>query len=244
MRIAIVIVCGCHAALPPPQAARYGGSFEVDGTRFTPTEARPEEITLALIDPRMPDRPLRFTPVLAEPVANQRGIVEQMITREVKVAFGDVVLDRTKCTRLDAIERVTHGHAFGSARFDCQLPEHVVGSVEFAGGAISGIAQLAGSLQLDAIAFVPDEIETDPDGVMFWDHHHPRVVFSLDHDVLHVTSTSERVASFEVPKSECRTLEVRRHDTGFVRIGTNQHTSWAGTIAIDCPRVNAALEMQ
>jgi hypothetical protein len=82
---------------------------------------------------------------------------------------------------------------------------------------------------------------------MLWDHRYPRVVFEIatrDTDTrvlgttsnaaLSVTSTAGSVGSFAVEPERCLVLRLDRHDTGFVRIGRDQHTTWAGTVDVDC----------
>jgi len=259
MRIALAFaLVGCTAALPPPTPPRFAGTFEASGGtlgswELTPRLGNPIQDALLLVDPTAPERALRFTPVEAPAEPKPRGIDEYVASRAVELRIADVVLDREHCPKLDAIFRITRGHAFGSARFDCNLgaPGRVTGDVEFAAGGIA--PNLAGHLEasdstLEDVAFQPDEAETDAHGVVFWDHHHPRIMFELDPDVLRVTSTAEHVASFDIPRTACSQLELKRRQTGFVRVGSHQHTTWAGTIAIDCAtphggRLTASLEL-
>jgi hypothetical protein len=260
MRIALALaLVGCTAALPPPVPPRFAGTFEASGGtlgnwQLTPRLGTPiRDTALLLIDPSAPDRALRFTPAEAPPEPKPRGIEEYVASRGVELRIAEFVLDREHCTKLDAIFRIARGHAFGSARFDCNLgaPGRVSGDVEFAAGGVA--PNLSGHLEasdstLEGVAFRPDEAETDPQGVVFWDHRHPRIVFELDPDVLRVISTAERVASFDIPRSACGVLELERTQTGFVRVGAHQHTTWAGTIAIDCAtphggRLTASLEL-
>jgi hypothetical protein len=262
MRIALVVLSGgCYAALPPPSPPQFHGEVVVSGgtlgtLQIVPRVGMPvDDDKLDLVDPREPTHALRMVRATAPSEPKPRGIVEDVTSRGVELRFADVVLDHTRCSKLDAIFRFAHGHAFGSARFDCNLgaPGRITGDVEFAAGAISAIRSMSGRLAtsdstLEGVTFAPDEAETDPDGVVFWDHHHPRVVFELGAQSLRVISTAEHVASFELARDACHTLDLNRHESGFVRVGTHQHTTWSGTIAIDCTmprggRLTASLEL-
>nr|HEX4314786.1 hypothetical protein [Kofleriaceae bacterium] len=176
---------------------------------------------------------------------------------EIHIASGDteVTLTPERCTRLDAIMRASQGVAFASARFDCDLGAagRVTGDLEAnAGGSMQHVSSFAGHLEasdgsLAHTRFAPDSGETDNRGVFVWDHRYPRVVFELveqatdtsirgaeSNALLRVHSTASSVASFDVAPDGCRVLRLDRASTGYVRIGTRQHTSWAGTATLDC----------
>ena len=282
---ALALIPGCYAALPPPTPPRIEGVVSLSGGalgtwRIEPSVGNPVDRNdvdaLDLVDPRAPDHVLRLVRIPAEPEERPRGIQERVMSREIEVRLAttgdkpaEVVLDREKCRRLDAISRFVHGHAFGSARFDCDLGEsgHATGDVEFAAGPTPAMKSITGHLEatdttLAGVRFEPDEAETDPRGVVFWDHRRPRVVFALEqlpadpsvlgagsNAKLRVISTATHVASFDLEPSSCRVLELARVQSGYIRIGTHQHTSWSGAIALDCTtpgggRLTGNLELQ
>ncbi len=238
--------------------ASYGG--RLGWWTMSTVEARPLVDGLDgidLVDPAAPDHVLRV--VRAPATQEDHGrYVEHVASRgvELRIASGgtEVVLTPDKCQRLDAIARAAHGVAFGSARFDCDLGDagHVAGDVEFSAGGYAKVTGFSGHLEAsdDALAhvrFEPDQGEIDPRGALLWDHRYPRVVFQIDtrdadpsvlgaasNAALTVTSTAGAVGSFAVEPARCRVLKMDRRDTGFVRIGRDQHTTWGGTIDVDC----------
>ncbi len=248
------------------------GSWQLTPSLGTPVD----DDALDLTDPATPDHVLRLIRSPAEPEQRPRGIQEIVASRGVELRLAtkstppsEVVLDRAHCARLDAIFRLTHGHAFGSARFDCNLGAsgHATGNIEFAAGSVAMKSDLTGHLEasdatLAGVQFRPDEAETDPRGVMFWDRRHPRVVFELEqaaqdrsvlgagsNATLRVVSTAASVKSFELAPSACRVLKLDRTEEGFVRVGTRQHTFWGGAISLDCTtptggRLTGSLELQ
>ncbi len=283
----LAIAClgaGCSAALPPPQPPHFHGTVAVSGGalgswQLTPSVGTPVDHgdveALDLTDPTTPGHVLRLTRSPAEPEQRPRGIQEMVASRGVELRLAttttpasEVVLDREHCARLDAIFRFTHGHAFGSARFDCDLGAsgRATGDVEFAAGSVMLRRDMTGHLEASDATFAgvqlhPDEAETDPRGVMFWDRRHPRVVFELEQQTgdpsvlgagsnatLRVISTAASVKSFDLAPSACRALKLDRIEDGYVRIGTHQHTSWSGTIELDCTtpsggRLTGSLEL-
>jgi hypothetical protein len=280
----IVVLAGCYAALPPPVPPAIRGVVDASGGalgtwRISPTLGKPIETSgvegLDLVDPSSPGHIVRLVRTTADSGLLPRGITEVMASRgvEVRLASSDskteVVLDPSSCTTLEAIFRFAYGHAFGSARFDCDLGAagHARGDVEFAAGSTSGMKTTSGHIEasdttLAGVRFEPDEAEVDRRGVVFWDHRHPRVVFELDrlppdpsvlgagsNATLRVISTSARVASFEVAPSSCGVLRYGAEESGYVRVGTRQHTMWSGNVEIDCTtptggRLTAKLEVR
>ena len=231
------------------------GTWDLAIARVVPVETAGVD-AVDLLDPATPGPVVRLVRVAAEPDEKPRGIVEMVASREVEVRVAngstEVVLAPDRCTRLDAILRVAGGEAFGTARFDCDAGEagHVTGDVEIAAGSYRG-ASVSGHLEasdatLARTRFEPDQGELDPHGVLFWDHRYPRVVFELDATapdasvlgsgtdaVMRVRSTAASVPSLLFVE-HCTALKLARHETGYVRVGTHQHTSWAGSIDVDC----------
>jgi hypothetical protein len=263
--IAALLVTGCYAALPPPSPPHIAGTVTAsDGTlgtwSFSPTEARPipgDLDGIDLVDPSTPGRVLRVVRPPRESRDHGR-YVEHVAPRSVEVRLAsrsnEVALAPDKCTRLDAITRASHGVAFGSVRFDCNLGDagHVTGDVEFAAGGYIPISRYTGYLEatdatLGHVRFEPDQGEADPRGVVLWDHRYPRVVFEIDagdpdpsvlgeasNASLKVKSTATSVTSVDIEPSRCHILRLEREGTGYVRVGLDQRTLYSGTIEVDC----------
>jgi hypothetical protein len=177
-------------------------------------------------------------------------------------AKDEVLLTRASCSRLDAILRYSGGEAFGSARFECDLGARgvVSGDLELFAGGYRGSHEASGHVEasdgtLAGARFTPDRCDADPSGVVFWDVTRPRVIFDVeevpappDTSILHagappngrlrVTSTAEVASSFEVTPETCSVFRLDKGGSGFVRIGKNQHTTWSGTLELDCATPN------
>jgi hypothetical protein len=265
MRIWLLVVAGCYPALPPPQPPRIHGAIESSGGtlgtwQISPSIGQPVDgvDALDLVDPHAPEHVLRLVRTAAEPEARPRGIQEHVASRDVELRLAtkgaaEVVLARD-CRSLDAIFRTAAGQAFGSARFDCTLGAagRLRGDVEFAAGSYGGPRSVHGHVEasdgtLGGGRFEPDEGETDPRGIVVWDHRKPRVVFEIEqvavdpsilgvgsNGTLRVTSTVAGVPSFAIARDACRVLRMDRASTGYVRVGTNQHTTWSGSVELDC----------
>ncbi|HTR52017.1 MAG TPA: hypothetical protein VMJ10_14990 [Kofleriaceae bacterium] len=262
---------------PAPRVAgtvsASGGTL--GGWQMTPTQIKPVEHldALDLVDSRAPGYVLRFVLPPSKSVAppadesddGDGPVKERLAPRHVELRLAavapsgggpptEVVLERDHCRVLDAILQAAHDVAFGSARFDCDLGAqgHVSGDVEFAGGGYRAMGRIRGHLEatdttLAGVRFQIDEGETDPRGVLAWDHRRPRVLFEFDAQPadasilgaasnarLRVTSTAGPVTSFELGPPQCRVFRLDRRDTGYVRVGSDQHTLWAGSIDLDC----------
>ncbi len=196
--MAVLLVSGCYAALPPPTPPHIGGTVTASGGTLGTWSFTPTQVTGALgdidgidlVDPAAPGRVLRVIRETTKPEDHGKFVVHVAPRGvELRLASGatEVVLTPESCTRLDAIARASHGVAFGSVRFDCDLGDagRVTGDVEFAAGGYVPVSRYAGFLEatdaaLGHVKFEPDEGEADPRGIVFWDHRYPRVVFQID----------------------------------------------------------------
>src|SRR5450755_4257397 len=98
--LAVVLLGGCHAALPPPSPPQFHGEVVVSGgtlgrLQIVPRVGMPvDDDKLDLLDPSAPAHALRMVRATAPSEPKPRGIEEDLTSRSVELRFADVVLDR------------------------------------------------------------------------------------------------------------------------------------------------------